>query len=130
MHVSTAFTHEINGLHTSPVTYSLAIAFTALVFAVIALLCAGYSVMRAETKRLLELERRCYDLDSVVLGVGDQYAKILKMVDRINKRENARDRRRPNGRDPEMPDPQKDPAAWRAEMMRRYPRGALSAEEK
>ena len=112
-------------------TFPVAMAACALIISVIAMLTAAFSAMRAETKRLREVERRFYDLEGVVVGVHDSYEKILHTVKKINSRDAQRERRAKtaNGTDPDMPDPQKDPHGWRAEMMRRFPRGALSADK-
>jgi len=91
-----------------------------------ALICAGYALMRAEVPRLLALEKRCAELEIEVQGLANSYVQTRDTLKRINSRYVMREKRRKqNGADPDMPDPQTDPDGWREAMMRKYPRGVF-----
>jgi hypothetical protein len=103
--------------------YAVAIASLALLVALIAMGFAAFSVLRAETKRLLTLEQRCYELNTEVLHVADEYQKVFRLVKKINLREaNAQRRAGHQQRNLAAETPQD----WKRQMMLKYPQGALS----
>jgi len=103
--------------------YAIGIASIALLVALVSMGFAAFSVMRSETKRLLTLEQRCYELETDVLHVADEYQKVFKLVKKINLRE-ANAARRAGHQQRSLA--AETPEHWKRQMMLRYPQGALS----
>ena len=104
--------------------YAVAIAVMALLVALISMGLSAVSVMRAETKRLLSLEARCYELETEILAAADEHKKIFALVKKINLRD-ANAARRAGHQQRSVA--AETPGEWKRQMMLRYPQGALSS---
>lgn len=107
------------------------LALAPLALSILALALAVYAVLRAETPRLLAVEKRLRDTEIEVAGFADSLSTLSDTLKRINSRTAMREMRaKKNGASPDgLPDPSTDPEGWRAAMQRRYPRGVFDYRE-
>lgn len=131
--LSPRFAHGYPQRHHMPMLlFAVTLGALALFLSIFAAYAGWISLERAETKRLLRLETLVREHETEIESLRSDYLAVVKSWKKLNSRvamSIAREKKAlANGEDAKdgMPDPQKDPAAWRAEMMRRYPKGALS----
>lgn len=93
----------------------------------IAAALAVYCLLRAETPRLIAVEKATRDVAIEVAGVTDSLSSMRDTLKRINSRTAMREMRAKqqgkaaNG----LPDPNENPEGWKAEMQKRFPRGVF-----
>ena len=99
-------------------------------------LCAANAILtwkaltRAETRRLIALEKAVRELDIEVQGVLSAYETLRDTLKRINSRtamreKRARDAQQPAQTDDGLPNPDTHPDEWRAAVQRKFPRGVF-----
>lgn len=96
-------------------------------FSVVSVALAVYCLFRAETPRLVAVEKRARDLAIEVAGLSDSLTTMRDTLKRINSRTAMREMRakKAGARDDGLPDPDENPEGWRAAMQRKYPRGVF-----
>lgn len=125
---STGLTQVIHRVTHTRMTHFLPYLLGLVCF--LAFFAVGVAVMalrKAETVRIVQLERRLDGLELRTEAAVNDYQSVRDTVRRINSRVAMREKRDRDRRDDaEEPDPDKDPRAWKQAMQLKYPRGALS----
>ena len=109
----------------------IAAATACVLFSVANAICIVYLWKRAETPRLRKLEASVSEWTDYLVGAAAANEKIDHRLKKLDARLRARNNRHAAKQegDDGAPDPQKDPAGWKREMMTRYPRGVFSMSE-